>query len=71
MNIVGTLLDIQGKNEVGMNTRLDLVEMKIRPELTPMFTGNRTYISTTCYTLSRVEKYRFCKTLSKIKVPKG
>ena len=45
--------------------------MKTRPELAPMFTDNRTYIPATCYTLSREEKYRFCKLLSKIKVPEG
>ena len=55
--MVGTLLDIPGKSKDGMNTRLDLVEMKIRPELAPMFTGNRTYIPATCYTMSREEKY--------------
>ncbi|KAL0544809.1 hypothetical protein IC582_019934 [Cucumis melo] len=71
MNIVGTLLDLPGKSKDGMNSRLDLVEMNIRPELAPMVTGNRTYIPATCYTLSREEKYQFCKTLSEIKVPEG
>lgn len=71
MNIVGTLLDIPGKSKDGMNTRLDLVDMKIIPELAPTFTGNRTYIPAACYTLSKEEKYRFCKTLSEIKVPEG
>ena len=45
--------------------------MKIRLELASTFTGNKTYIPATCYTLSREEKYRFCKTLSEIKVPEG
>ncbi|KAL4011090.1 hypothetical protein IC575_028137 [Cucumis melo] len=71
MNIVGTLLDIPGKSKDEMNSRLDLVEMNIRPESAPMVTGNRTYIPAACYTLSREEKYRFCKTLSEIKVPEG
>ncbi|KAL0561283.1 hypothetical protein IC582_001705 [Cucumis melo] len=71
MNIVGTLLDIPGKSKDGINTRLDLVKMNIRPGLAPMVTGNRTYIPITCYTLSREEKYRFCKTFSEIKVPEG
>ncbi|TYK07537.1 transposon protein, putative, CACTA, En/Spm sub-class [Cucumis melo var. makuwa] len=38
MNIVGTLLDIPGKSKDGMNSRLDLVEMNIRPELASMVT---------------------------------
>jgi len=71
MNIVGTLLDLPGKSKDGMNSRLDLVEMNIRPELAPMVTDNRTYIPAACYTLSREEKYRFCKTLAEIKVPEG
>ncbi|KAL0536463.1 hypothetical protein IC582_025412 [Cucumis melo] len=62
---------LPSKSKDGMNSRLDLVEMNIRPELAPMVTGNRTYIPATCYTLSRGEKYRFCKTLSEIKVPEG
>ncbi|KAA0062841.1 transposase [Cucumis melo var. makuwa] len=71
MNIVGTLLNIPGKSKDAMNSRLDLVEMNIRPKLAPMVTGNRTYIPATCYTLSREEKYRFCKILSEIKVLEG
>ncbi|KAA0042057.1 transposase [Cucumis melo var. makuwa] len=71
MNIVGTLLDLPGKSKDGMNSRLDLVEMNIRPELAPMVTGNRTYIPAACYTLSREEKYQFCKTLAEIKVLEG
>ncbi|KAL0545268.1 hypothetical protein IC582_020418 [Cucumis melo] len=71
MNIVGPLVDIPGKNKYGMNSRLDLVGMNIRPEMAPMVTGNITYIHAACYTLSREEKYRFCKTLSEIKLPEG
>ncbi|KAL0549022.1 hypothetical protein IC582_013502 [Cucumis melo] len=71
MNIIGTLLDIPEKSKDRMNTRLDIVEMNIRPELAPMVTGNRTYIPAACYTLSREEKYQFCKILSEIKVSEG
>ncbi|KAL0536781.1 hypothetical protein IC582_025742 [Cucumis melo] len=71
MNIVGTLLDLPDKSKDGMNSRLDLVEMNIRPELAPIVTDNRTYIPAACYTLSREEKYWFYKTLAEIKVPEG
>ncbi|KAL0533416.1 hypothetical protein IC582_030256 [Cucumis melo] len=54
-----------------MNTRLDLMEMNIRPKLAQMVTGNRIYVLVACYTLSREEKYQFCKSLSEIKVPEG
>ncbi|KAL0557314.1 hypothetical protein IC582_005842 [Cucumis melo] len=71
MNIVGKFLDIPSKSKDEMNSRLDLMEMNIRPELALMVIGNRTYIPAACYTLSREKKYRFCKTLSEIKVPEG
>ena len=71
MNIIGTLLEVPGKNKDGMSTRLDLVEMNLRPELAPVRRGSRMYIPAACYTLSKEEKYRFCKTLSGIKVPEG
>ena len=71
MNIIGTLFDIPRKSKDEINTRLDLVEMNIRLELASMFSRSRTYIPVVCYTLSRKEKYRFCKTLSEIKVPEG
>ncbi|KAA0046966.1 putative polyprotein [Cucumis melo var. makuwa] len=71
MNIIGTLLDISGKSKDGLRSRLDLVEMNIRPELAPVFDGSRTYKRATCYTLSREEKVSICKTLFDLKVPEG
>lgn len=54
-----------------MSTRLDLVEMNLRPELALGCRGSKMYIPAVCYTLSKEEKYRVCKTLSEIKVSKG
>ena len=34
-NIIGTLINIQGKTKDGLNARLDLVEMGIREQLAP------------------------------------
>ncbi|KAL4027982.1 hypothetical protein IC575_011172 [Cucumis melo] len=50
MNIVGTLLDLPGKSKDGMNSRLDLVDMNIRPELAPMVTKYRF-----CKTLAEIK----------------
>lgn len=71
MNIIGTLLDIPGKSKDGMNTRFDLVEINIRPELASMSSGNRMYIPATCNTFSREEKYCFYKTWYDIKALEG
>ncbi|KAL0546644.1 hypothetical protein IC582_016556 [Cucumis melo] len=54
MNIVGTLLDIPGKSKDGMNSRLDLVEMNIRPELASMLDALQEDI---VMTLCNLEKY--------------
>ncbi|KAA0048234.1 hypothetical protein E5676_scaffold265G001660 [Cucumis melo var. makuwa] len=57
MNIVGTLLDIPGKSKDGMNSRLDLVEMNIRPELAPMVTELDALQEDIVMTLCNLEKY--------------
>ncbi|KAA0062133.1 transposase [Cucumis melo var. makuwa] len=57
MNIVGTLLDISGKSKDGMNSRLDLVEMNIRPELAPMVIELDALQEDIVMTLCNLEKY--------------
>ncbi|TYK04901.1 hypothetical protein E5676_scaffold143G001050 [Cucumis melo var. makuwa] len=58
MNIVGTLLDISGKSKDGMNSRLDLVEMNIRPELAPMVIELDALQEDIVMTLCNLEKNR-------------
>ncbi|KAA0046758.1 transposase [Cucumis melo var. makuwa] len=58
MNIVGTLLDLPGKSKDGMNSRLDLVEMNIRPELAPMVTELDALQEDIVMTLCNLEKNR-------------
>ena len=70
-SIIGTLLNIQGKTNDGLNTRLDLMEMGLRSELVPRFEQKRTYLPLACYTLSRIDKKIFCQTLANLKVPEG
>lgn len=59
-SIIGTLLNIQGKINDGLNSRLDLIETAIKSELTPKFHLKLTYFPPTWYTLSRMEKKVVC-----------
>ena len=70
-SLIGTLLNINGKTNDGLNARLDLIEMNIRGELTPIEMGKRTYLPPGCYTMSKDEKVIFCQCLKDVKVPQG
>ncbi|KAJ9545766.1 hypothetical protein OSB04_025473 [Centaurea solstitialis] len=70
-SLIGLLLNIPGKSKDGVKIRKDMVEMGIRSELAPVDIGKRTYLPPACYTLSKVEKTRFCQCLHGIKVPSG
>ena len=70
-SIIGTLLNILGKTKDEVKSRLDLLEMGLRPDLAPRFGLKQTYLSPTCYTLSRKEKKVVLQTLVDLKVPKG
>ena len=70
-SLVGTLLDIPGKSKDGFAARMDLDEMGVRKELLPRVSQNGTKLPPACYTLSREEKKKFCKTLFELKVPDG
>nr|GEY11182.1 hypothetical protein [Tanacetum cinerariifolium] len=66
-SLVGTLLNVPGKIKDGMNARLDLAELGIKPEL---FTS-KTTLPPTGYTLTNAKKDIFYETLCNIKVPQG
>ena len=71
-SLIGLLLNIRDKTKDGVNARLDLVDMHIRPELAPTCTDNaRTYLPPACYTLSKAEKTELCQCLHGVKVPSG
>ena len=55
-SIIGTVLNIPGKTRDGVKSRLDLLEMGLRPNLAPRFGLKQTYLPPSCYTLSRKEK---------------
>ncbi|XP_024037598.1 uncharacterized protein LOC112097214, partial [Citrus clementina] len=72
-NIYGTLLHIPGKSKDGLKSRMNHLEMKIRPKLAPHVKGNNnpTWLPPACHTLMKEEKARFFAALKSIKVPTG
>ena len=70
-SIISTLLNVPNKTKDNLNSLLDLEEMGLRKELAPKIGEKRTFLPPACYTLSRAEKVRLCKTLHELKVPEG
>jgi len=58
-SVIGTLLNIQGKTNDGLNTRQDLVEMGICDQLHPRFDGKKIYLSPTCHTFVKKREDKF------------
>nr|GEY44119.1 hypothetical protein [Tanacetum cinerariifolium] len=70
-SLVGTLLHVPGKTKDGVNARLDLAELGVKPELFSMQEEDKTTLPPVGYTLTNVEKDTFCETLHNIRVPQG
>ncbi|XP_039117900.1 uncharacterized protein LOC120253690 [Dioscorea cayenensis subsp. rotundata] len=69
-NIVGTVLNVDGKSKDNLKSRLDLVELGIRRELHPEYLSNgNTRLPPASFSMSNVEKDFFCHVLRNIKVP--
>nr|CAD40281.2 OSJNBb0062H02.14 [Oryza sativa Japonica Group] len=68
-SLVGLMLNIPGKTKDGLNTRLDLQDMKLQP-IRDAETG-RVYLPPACHTLSKDEKIAMLSCLKDIKVPSG
>ncbi|GJW71441.1 hypothetical protein Tco_0128358 [Tanacetum coccineum] len=66
-SIVGTLLHVPGKTKDGLNARLDLAELGVKPELFAMQDEDKTTLPPAGYTLTNAEKDIFCETLHNIK----
>jgi hypothetical protein len=69
--LLGTLLNILGKSKDTNNARLDLYDMKIRPELHLKQVGNTVSAPPAPYVLGKDQKIAFCKFLKGIKFPDG
>ncbi|XP_071700321.1 uncharacterized protein [Rutidosis leptorrhynchoides] len=69
----GLLLNIPGKTKDGIKVRRDMELMNIIPELQPKDIDGRStkFLPPACYTMSKVEKTKFCQCLHGIKVPSG
>ncbi|GJT87252.1 putative reverse transcriptase domain-containing protein [Tanacetum coccineum] len=70
-SLVGTLINVPRKTKHGMNARLDLAELGIKPELFARKEEDKTTLPPAGYTLTNAEKDIFYKTLSNIRVPQG
>ncbi|XP_039115825.1 uncharacterized protein LOC120251353 [Dioscorea cayenensis subsp. rotundata] len=69
-NIVGTILNVDGKSKDNLKCRLDLVEMGIRRELHPEYlTNGKTRLPPASFSMTKKEKDLFCQVLKNIKVP--
>ncbi|GJU50249.1 hypothetical protein Tco_1219804 [Tanacetum coccineum] len=66
-SLVGTLINVSGKTKDGVNARLDLAELGVKPELFTMQEEDKTTLPPIGYTLTNVEKDIFCKTLYNIR----
>ncbi|CAL9019070.1 unnamed protein product [Prunus brigantina] len=70
-SIIGTLLEIPGKNKDGIAARLDLLNMGVKTDLQPEYGERRTRLPPGPWNLSRAEKREVCNSFYGMKVPKG
>ncbi|CAL2271032.1 unnamed protein product [Prunus armeniaca] len=69
--IIGTLLEIPGKNKDGIAARLDLLNMGVKTDLQPEYGERRTRLPPGPWNLSRAEKREVCNSFCGMKVPEG
>jgi hypothetical protein len=71
-NIIGTLLNVDGKTKDNYKARLDLQSMGIRHDLHPKITdAGKVHLPGACYSMTREEKEGFLKVIKNVKVPDG
>ncbi|XP_031120950.1 uncharacterized protein LOC116024191 [Ipomoea triloba] len=71
-NIIGTLLNIDGKNKDTLKARQDLDDMNIRKELHLVKKSNGSYeVPHPCYMLTREDRLKFAEFLKSVKFPDG
>ncbi|XXG47862.1 hypothetical protein AAC387_Pa02g2430 [Persea americana] len=68
-NVLGTLLNIDGKTKDTVKARMDLEAMGIRKELHLIPNGDKVMVPPACYTLSSAEKKGFCEWFKLVKFP--
>ncbi|CAL9005052.1 unnamed protein product, partial [Prunus brigantina] len=70
-SIIGTLLEIPGKNKDGIAARLDLLNMGVKTDLQPDYGERRTRLPPGPWNLSRAEKREVCNSFYGMKVPES
>ncbi|XP_074322875.1 uncharacterized protein LOC141659848 [Apium graveolens] len=71
-NIIGTLLDIEGKSKDNLKARKDLQDLKIREELwLKKSTNDKFEKPQASYTLTKEECKSFCKFIQSVRLPDG
>ncbi|CAL2257854.1 unnamed protein product [Prunus armeniaca] len=70
-SIIGTLLEIPGKNKHEIAGRLDLLNMGVKTDLQPEYGQRRTRLPPGPWNLSRAKKRAVCNYFYGIKVPEG
>ncbi|CAL8085236.1 unnamed protein product [Prunus armeniaca] len=68
-SVIGTLLEIPGKNKDGIAARLDLLNMGVKIDLQPEYGQRRTHLPPGPWNLSRAEKRAVCNSFYDMKVP--
>ncbi|KAG8501185.1 hypothetical protein CXB51_003289 [Gossypium anomalum] len=69
-NVIGTILNVDGKSKDNLQSRLDLVDMRIWRDLHPQVLPNGKYrLPPSIFSMSKKEKEVFCMVLKDIKVP--
>ncbi|XP_042983282.1 uncharacterized protein LOC122312687 [Carya illinoinensis] len=66
-NVLGTLVNIEGKSKDTAAARRDLEDLGLRKELHLQHDGNQTSMSLACYMLNVTERRSFCARLSEVK----
>ncbi|XP_020090215.1 uncharacterized protein LOC109711523 isoform X3 [Ananas comosus] len=71
-NILGTLLNLDGKTKDNLKARCDLQDIGIRHELHPQSVdSNKIYLPPACFVMSLKDRDEFLKVLKNVKVPDG
>ncbi|KAI5324072.1 hypothetical protein L3X38_033145 [Prunus dulcis] len=68
-SIIGTLLEIPGKNKDGIAARLDLLNMGVKTDLQPEYGERRARLPPGPWNLSRAEKREVCNSFYGMKIP--
>ncbi|XP_073121393.1 uncharacterized protein [Henckelia pumila] len=70
-SLINTLMNVKEKSKDNLAARMDMLQMGVRPELTPKFGEKRTYLPLAACSFTKKEKLQVCQSLMDIKVPEG